>query len=274
VRRRGWEIFGLAFLFRFQAYLLNPSAMLRGLFKVDILNIMGPSIVAAAALWPEARTYWRRLALFAGAAIAITLLTPPVRATHALDWLPDVLEWYIRRGRGWAPSSPGRGLSLPADSWASDGGAGRASFWLRRAPWRSRRRGAGSCRRGCWWLARLRFLFRVAPRCPPVSTTPAPASVQPLPAGSARLGLLPLADLPSRLKRPTGRPWPVRPVVLFVYWVHDGVGRPAPLHKACRSDGGGAFLCSRLHVRLTAGKNGVRWWKGAGEVSRQLTVDC
>jgi len=100
VRRRGWEIFGLAFLFRFQAYLLNPSGMLQGLFKVDILNIMGPSIVAAAALWQAGRAYGRRLSLFAGAALAMTLLTPPVRATHVIDWLPGVVEWYVRPGAG------------------------------------------------------------------------------------------------------------------------------------------------------------------------------
>ncbi len=100
VRRRGWEIFGLAFLFRFQAYLLNPRAMLQGLFKVDILNIMGPSIVAAAALWQAGRSHARRLAIFACAALVMALLTPPVRVTHAVDWLPDVIEWYVRPGAG------------------------------------------------------------------------------------------------------------------------------------------------------------------------------
>ena len=48
VRRRGWEIFGLAFLFRLQSYLLNPGASVDGLLKVDILNVMGPSIVLSA----------------------------------------------------------------------------------------------------------------------------------------------------------------------------------------------------------------------------------
>ena len=100
VRRRGWEIFGLAFLFRFQAYLLNPSAMLQGLFKVDILNIMGPSIVAAAALWQIGRSHGRRIAWFGGAALLMTLLTPPVRATHVIDWLPGMLDWYIRPAAG------------------------------------------------------------------------------------------------------------------------------------------------------------------------------
>ena len=50
VVRRGLEIFGLAFLFRIQAWVLGWSSP-RWLLKVDILNIMGPSIMAAAAIW-------------------------------------------------------------------------------------------------------------------------------------------------------------------------------------------------------------------------------
>jgi uncharacterized membrane protein len=45
VVRRGLEIFGLAFLFRLQAWILGWSSP-RALLKVDILNIMGPSIMA------------------------------------------------------------------------------------------------------------------------------------------------------------------------------------------------------------------------------------
>ena len=45
----GCEIFGLAFLFRFQAWILGRRRC-RTLLKVDILNVMGPSIVAAAAI--------------------------------------------------------------------------------------------------------------------------------------------------------------------------------------------------------------------------------
>src|SRR5262245_45138182 len=44
VQWRGLEIFGLAFLFRVQAWILG-WAPLRTLLRVDILNIMGPSIV-------------------------------------------------------------------------------------------------------------------------------------------------------------------------------------------------------------------------------------
>jgi uncharacterized membrane protein len=102
VRRRGWEIFGLAFLFRLQAMVLSlgrPSHLL----KVDILNIMGPSIVAVAALWHLARSRAARLAVFAVAAAVVALCTPLVRATSWLASLPDPLEWYLRppAGRQW-----------------------------------------------------------------------------------------------------------------------------------------------------------------------------
>src|SRR5512134_1811164 len=46
VVRRGLEVFGLAFLFRIQAWVLGWSSP-RLILKVDILNIMGPSIMAA-----------------------------------------------------------------------------------------------------------------------------------------------------------------------------------------------------------------------------------
>jgi uncharacterized membrane protein len=96
VRRRGWEVFGLAYLFRFQAYILNPKAMLTGMFKVDILNIMGPSIVAAAGLWQMTRDYRRRLLALGGAALAISLVTPLIRTTTLLDPLPPFVQWYLR----------------------------------------------------------------------------------------------------------------------------------------------------------------------------------
>ena len=48
--RSGLEVFLLAFLFRVQAWILGWAAPWT-LLRVDILNIMGPSIVAAAALW-------------------------------------------------------------------------------------------------------------------------------------------------------------------------------------------------------------------------------
>jgi uncharacterized membrane protein len=100
VRRRGWEVLGLAYLFRLQAYILNPKALLAGVLKVDILNILGPSIVAAAALWQVARDSRRRLLAFGGTAIAITLVTPLVRLSPLIDALPGPVQWYLRATPG------------------------------------------------------------------------------------------------------------------------------------------------------------------------------
>jgi uncharacterized membrane protein len=99
--RRGLEILGLAFLFRIQAWILGlarPSTLLR----VDILNIMGPSIVAAAALWGTLSTPRRRLAAFLIATAGISLATPMIRAWPALEPLPDPIEAYIRPAGGFS----------------------------------------------------------------------------------------------------------------------------------------------------------------------------
>src|SRR4051812_48945008 len=50
VVKRGAWIFLLAFLFRIQAWVLGWGSP-RTLLKIDILNIMGPSIVAAGIAW-------------------------------------------------------------------------------------------------------------------------------------------------------------------------------------------------------------------------------
>jgi len=95
VVRRGLEIFGLAFLFRLQSWVLGWSSP-RYLLKVDILNIMGPSIMAAAAIWGALRTAKGRFAAFAAATLAVTLLTPIVRNVSLLSPLPDAIEAYLR----------------------------------------------------------------------------------------------------------------------------------------------------------------------------------
>ena len=95
-RRRSWQIFGLAFLFRLQAWLISGGDPYRTLLKVDILNVMGLAMLAAAVLWALGRTARSRAALLAGAAIAAAMVTPLVRATPQLAWLPNPLEWYLR----------------------------------------------------------------------------------------------------------------------------------------------------------------------------------
>jgi uncharacterized membrane protein len=95
VRRRGWQIFLLAFLFRFQSFVLSHAPVWT-LLKVDILNVMGPAMVAAAALWALCDGRRARVAVFAAATAVVVWITPVVRAIDALAWLPNGLEGYLR----------------------------------------------------------------------------------------------------------------------------------------------------------------------------------
>jgi uncharacterized membrane protein len=95
VQTRGLQIFLLAFVFRFQAMVLSHGQAWT-LLKVDILNVMGLSIVAAATIWGLAGTPGRRLAAFAGATAAFVWLSPAVWSLEALAALPAWLEGYFR----------------------------------------------------------------------------------------------------------------------------------------------------------------------------------
>jgi uncharacterized membrane protein len=95
VQRRGLEIFLLAFVFRFQSFVLSHSPAW-AMLKVDILNIMGPSIVLAATLWGVFRTARARIIAFGVATIAIVWTTPIIRQADALAVLSDSLEGYLR----------------------------------------------------------------------------------------------------------------------------------------------------------------------------------
>ena len=100
LRKRGWQIFGLAFLFRLQSWLISGGPVETTILKVDILNIMGLSMLAAALLWAAGRTAATRVLLLTAAAVAITMLTPLVRATELLTPLPDAIEAYFRPSPG------------------------------------------------------------------------------------------------------------------------------------------------------------------------------
>jgi uncharacterized membrane protein len=96
VVRRGLEIFILAFLFRLQAFIVSPGSAVVTLFRVDILNVMGPSIVAAGLLWGVVENRLALVIVYAVSAIAVAMLTPIVRSAEWVSALPIWLEWYIR----------------------------------------------------------------------------------------------------------------------------------------------------------------------------------
>jgi uncharacterized membrane protein len=125
-RRRGWQIFGLAFLFRLQSYVISGGgAFPRTLLKVDILNIMGPAMLLAAIIWQFGRGTRGRMLLAAAATCALAMLTPLVRQSTLIGVLPDPLEWYLR-------PSPGR-TTFTLFPWAGFLVAGTAiGVWLER----------------------------------------------------------------------------------------------------------------------------------------------
>ena len=94
---RGWQVFLLAHVFRFQSFLLNPNGSWSSVLKPDILNVLGLGLVLSGWLWKRApttasATRW----LVLPAAIVVVVLTPLSREW----WWPTLLyprfEAYVR----------------------------------------------------------------------------------------------------------------------------------------------------------------------------------
>jgi uncharacterized membrane protein len=95
IHKRGWQVFGLAFLFRVQSQLLGWGPLVN-LLKVDILNVMGLAMVGAAWIWRAATTRRTRVVAYAAATAALAFVTPVVRDAAWPALLPDPIEWYLR----------------------------------------------------------------------------------------------------------------------------------------------------------------------------------
>ena len=98
-QKRGWEVFGIAHLFRFQSFLLNPAASWSSVFRPDILNILGLGLAGTSVLCGRAMRSRRFLWLLVPA-VAIFVLTPWSRLWWWPAHLPGRLEAYIRPGHG------------------------------------------------------------------------------------------------------------------------------------------------------------------------------
>lgn len=102
--RRGAEILGLGLLLRIQEYVLGfPKSPWTDLLRVDVLNILGISILLMAAFWWAARkpsASYRApsvsaIGLALGIAALIAMVTPPLWTTHRPRFLPWMLESYV-----------------------------------------------------------------------------------------------------------------------------------------------------------------------------------
>jgi uncharacterized membrane protein len=136
--RRAWQVFAFAFLFRLQSVLISGGG-LRAFLKVDILNVMGVSMLLAATLWRVGRSTRTRVLLLAAATVAAAMLTPPVRATPLFDWLPNTVEAYLRPhpGRSTFTLFPWGGFlfgGVLAGMWLD---SGERAFERRRVAWLS-----------------------------------------------------------------------------------------------------------------------------------------
>lgn len=97
--RRGLEIFLLGLAFRVQEFLLGWGwAPWTDLLRVDILNTIGLSLVAASVVPLLARGRTRQILLAAGLALAVALVTPPLWTTWKADFLPWWLASYLNGG--------------------------------------------------------------------------------------------------------------------------------------------------------------------------------
>ncbi len=137
VMKRGAWLLVLAFLFRIQAFVLGWSHNPAALLKVDVLNVMGLSIVLAAAVWA---LFERRGEIaFAAAAAIVAFATPAVHAANALGALPDPVEAYLRPPfrSGWFSIFPWTGFVLAGavpgillSATASRRDEARLNLWL------------------------------------------------------------------------------------------------------------------------------------------------
>jgi uncharacterized membrane protein len=94
--QRGAEIFGLGLLFRVQEYLLSFStAPWTDLLRVDVLNMIGLSIVLMGVLCWFTQSRPGSAIAAAGVAMGISLVTPLVWTSWRPHWLPWFLESYF-----------------------------------------------------------------------------------------------------------------------------------------------------------------------------------
>jgi uncharacterized membrane protein len=272
VQRRGLEILVLAFLFRFQSFVLSHSPAW-AMLKVDILNIMGPSIVLAATLWGLFRTARARIIAFALATVAVVWVTPVIRQAASLGMLSDSLEAYLR---------PIPNLSnftfFPWMAFVTAGALTGVILDAARSQEADRRVNLGF---GVVGLLAA-FAAYKASFLPPLGvqssfwTTSASFFFLRLGLIVAALSLAYLWEqrptLRLRSEQAAGRRWSPLQLLgrssLFVYWIHVELVYgliSLPLHGAFSLRGAwiGLFLFTLLMLAVVVGKErGMKWWRG------------
>ena len=131
--RRGEEIFGLGLLFRVQEFVLGqPWAPWTDLLRVDVLNVIGISLMLMGAANWMARSQAANAILAGAIALGISLATPPLWTTWRPRWLPWYLESYIN---GVHTFNVPQAWLFPIFPWAAFAFAGLATGFLLFSEW-------------------------------------------------------------------------------------------------------------------------------------------
>jgi uncharacterized membrane protein len=94
--RRGLVLFVLAFLFRVQAFIVTPGSHPVTIFRVDILNVMGPAIAMAGLVWVATARTGAIVAVQAALAATVAIFAPISVTMPMVDALPLWIQWYLR----------------------------------------------------------------------------------------------------------------------------------------------------------------------------------
>jgi uncharacterized membrane protein len=136
--RRGAEILGFGLLFRVQEFLLGqPGAPWTDLLRVDVLNIIGVSMMLMGVACRLTSTRRSGAILAAAVAVLIAVATPPLWTTHRPRFLPWYLESYIN---GVHIFDKPQAWLFPLFPWAAFAFAGLAAGWAIVGGWPKKRR--------------------------------------------------------------------------------------------------------------------------------------
>jgi uncharacterized membrane protein len=134
--RRGADIFGLGLLFRVQEFLLGqPWSPWTDLLRVDILNIIGLSLMLMGIACRLVRTRLANAIFAAFMAAAIAMATPALWTTGRPRWLPWYLESYINGVHIYPQPQP---WLFPIFPWAAFAFAGLAAGFFLMSAWATR----------------------------------------------------------------------------------------------------------------------------------------
>jgi uncharacterized membrane protein len=165
---RGAEIFGLALLFRLQEFVFGqPWSPWTDLLRVDVLNVIGISLMLMGVVNWLARGRAANVTLAAVVATAIVMATPPLWTTWRPRGLPWYLESYVNGVHTFGVPQP---WLFPIFPWAAFAFAGLATGFLLFSDWPVKHPGRATALFGAagvglfylsGWLDRLPPLYAV-----------------------------------------------------------------------------------------------------------------